>query len=74
MTFDDQAAPYREIVDQYRRENDQLRNTLLRREQTITKMRALIGTLLDNDPNELAADGGVTVLDVWRKDAMRVLE
>ena len=28
---------------------------------------------LDNDPNELAADGGVTVLDVWRKDARSIL-
>lgn len=39
----------------------------------IELLRELVADLLDNDPNELAADGGVTVLDVWRKDAARVL-
>jgi hypothetical protein len=34
----------------------------------------LVRVLLDNDPNELAADGGITVLDVWRKDAARTLK
>lgn len=32
----------------------------------------LVETLLDNDPNDYAADG-VTVLDVWRKDAARIV-
>jgi len=33
------------------------------------RLRYLVQTLLDEDPNDLAADGGVTVLDVWRRDA-----
>jgi hypothetical protein len=39
----------------------------------IEKLQALIQCLLDNDPNDLAADG-ITVLDVWRKEARRALE
>ncbi len=39
----------------------------------IARLRALIKTMLDEDPNDLAADGGVTVLDVWRKKALRAL-
>lgn len=38
------------------------------------RLRALVQTLIDGDPNELAADGGVTVLDVWRKEARHILE
>jgi hypothetical protein len=38
----------------------------------ITKLRALIQALLDNDPDDSAADG-VTVLEVWRKEARRAL-
>lgn len=34
------------------------------------RLRGHIGVLLDNEPDELAADGGVTVLDVWRKEAV----
>ena len=37
------------------------------------RLRNLVQTLIDNDPDELAADGGVTVLDVWRKEARRLL-
>lgn len=33
----------------------------------------LVQAMLDNDPDELVADGGVTMLDVWRKDARRLL-
>lgn len=36
------------------------------------RLRELIACLLDNDPNDMAADA-VTVLDVWRKDAARAL-
>lgn len=39
----------------------------------ITRLRELVQCLLDNDPNEPAADGGVTVLQVWRQDALRAL-
>lgn len=34
----------------------------------IEKARYLIDCLIENDPNDYAADA-VTVLDVWRKDA-----
>lgn len=35
-------------------------------------LRGLVECLLHNDPDDMAADA-VTVLDVWRKDAARVL-
>lgn len=38
------------------------------------RLRALVQTMLDEDPNDLCADGGVTVLMVWRKEARRALE
>lgn len=31
----------------------------------------LLETLIEGDPDELAADGGITVLDVWREEAKR---
>ena len=40
----------------------------------IRLLRALVRTMVDEDPNDMAADGGVTVLDVWRKEARRALE
>ncbi len=36
------------------------------------KLQTLVQALLDNDPDDDAADG-VTVLDVWRKDARAIL-
>lgn len=33
----------------------------------------LVQMLMTNDPMEYVADGGVTVLDVWRKEVERVL-
>lgn len=36
--------------------------------QEIDRARDLINCMIDNDPNDYAADA-VTVLDVWRKDA-----
>ena len=36
--------------------------------QEIDRARDLINCLIENDPNDYAADA-VTVLDVWRKDA-----
>ncbi len=38
------------------------------------KLEGLVRAMLENDPNELAADGGITVLDVWRKDARAALK
>jgi hypothetical protein len=37
------------------------------------ELRRLVHALLENDPNDMAADG-VTVLDVWRKEARRILD
>lgn len=47
------------------------RDALQRR---VRKLEYLVQCLLDEDPNDLAADGGVTVLDVWRKEARAALE
>lgn len=41
-------------------------------EARIAELEALVQTLIDNDPDDMAADG-VTVLDVWRKDARKAL-
>jgi hypothetical protein len=41
-------------------------------EDKIERLRTLIRILLDNDPDDEAADG-VTVLQVWRKEACRAL-
>ena len=40
--------------------------------QEIHRLRALVRCLVENDPNDYAADA-VTVLDVWRKDARDAL-
>lgn len=37
------------------------------------KLRALVQTLIDNDPDEPIADNGMTVLDGWREQARRAL-
>lgn len=37
-------------------------------EQRIKKLEYLVQCLIDEDPDDMAADG-VTVLDVWRKEA-----
>jgi hypothetical protein len=34
----------------------------------------LIRCMIDEDPNEVVADGGVTMLDVWRKDAQHEMK
>jgi len=39
----------------------------------VAALESLVRCLLDNDPDDIAADGGITVLDVWRKDAKRIL-
>lgn len=38
----------------------------------IERLRALVECLLENDPNDMAADA-VTVLEVWRREARKVL-
>ena len=38
----------------------------------VTKLERLVQCLIDEDPYDMAADG-VTVLDVWRKEAREAL-
>lgn len=38
----------------------------------VSELLGLVQVLLDNDPNDMAADA-ITVLDVWRKDAERIV-
>lgn len=52
-------------------EKDAAESRRLERENA--KLRALVETLLDNDPDEPIADNGGTVLDMWRQDAKRAL-
>jgi hypothetical protein len=37
------------------------------------RLRSLVRCLLDNEPDDVVADGGITVLMVWRQDARRAL-
>jgi hypothetical protein len=37
------------------------------------RLRELVRILLDNDPDDLIADGGLTVLDGWRDSARKLL-
>lgn len=46
--------------------------TLIAAADEIEKLRRLVQCLIDNDLDDMAADG-VTVLDVWRADARRAL-
>ena len=39
----------------------------------VAKLERLVQCLIDEDPDDMAADG-VTVLDVWRKEARAALE
>jgi hypothetical protein len=42
------------------------------RADEVERLRELVRCLVENDPNDYAADA-VTVLDVWRKDARKAL-
>lgn len=42
------------------------------RSRSEVEMIMLIKTMIENDPNDYAADA-TTVLDVWREDAKRIL-
>lgn len=39
----------------------------------LERLRSLARAMLENDPDDMAADG-VTCLDVWRKEAKSLLE
>ena len=54
-------------------EIDDLMNERARLTEKNIRLRELVQTLLDNDPADLAADGGITVFDVWCKEARQVL-
>lgn len=41
-------------------------------QKRLAKLEYLVQCLIDEDPNDMAADG-VTVLDVWRKEARYAL-
>jgi hypothetical protein len=61
------ARQRRALAKLYQRRHDRkAENARLRPESR--KLRRLVRTLLENDPDDMAADG-VTVLDVWRKEA-----
>lgn len=42
-------------------------------EAQVERLTSFVQCLIDNDPEELCADGGITVLDVWRKDVTAFL-
>lgn len=44
-----------------------------RQTRYVRTLEDLVQCLIDNDPEDLAADGGIRVIDVWRKDAERAL-
>lgn len=48
-------------------------NLVVDQQERIEKLESLVRCLLENNPDDSAADA-VTVLDVWRKDAARLLE
>jgi len=37
------------------------------------RLKGLVQCLLENDPDDVVADGGITVLMVWRSDAAHLL-
>jgi hypothetical protein len=37
------------------------------------RLTSLVHAMLDNEPDDLAADGGITVLMVWRHEARAIL-
>jgi hypothetical protein len=39
----------------------------------VRRLEALAKAMIENDPNDMAADG-VTCLDVWRKEATELLK
>jgi hypothetical protein len=59
-----------ERLTAYARELQERISTLV---NEIERLRDLVQTLLDNDPNETVADNGMTVLDAWRDQARHVI-
>jgi hypothetical protein len=45
-----------------------------RYEEQIRRLRYLVRVMVDNDPAETVSDGGHTVLEVWRAQAIHELE
>ena len=39
----------------------------------LISLESLITTLLENDPDDIVAEGGYTVLDLWRHEARQKL-
>ena len=63
----------RDVASQIRRAYPGADGHALETADMLDRMQSLIETLLDNDPMEYVANGGVTVLDVWRKDAAHIV-
>lgn len=42
-------------------------------EEREKRLTSLVHAMLDNEPDDLAADGGITVLMVWRHEARAIL-
>jgi hypothetical protein len=60
-------------LDAARTDIDTLKGDLRASEEREAKLRSLVMCLIDNDPYDSIADGGVVVLDQWRKDARSLL-
>jgi hypothetical protein len=66
--FTERAAALRSLAA----ERDALKGENARLRPESRKLRRLVRDLLENDPDDMAADA-VTVLDVWRKEARAAL-
>lgn len=70
---DRNAAGYARVDAEARRAEFLHKQKIAAMQKRVRKLEYLVQCLLDEDPNNLAADGGVTVLDVWRKEARAAL-
>jgi len=59
-------------LNNLRTKHDDLEKENARLRPESRKLRRLVRDLLENDPDDMAADA-VTVLDVWRKEARAAL-
>jgi ketopantoate reductase len=65
------GGPIREPQTGARHHYDMAVAALRKSEERAGKLARLVQVFLDNEPDDLVADGGVTVLDVWRQEARR---
>jgi len=67
------SADDRAISSWNRRASQPASDTPDPRDEVIRRLSDLVRGLLENDPDDIIADGGVTVLDEWRKQACAAL-